>query len=240
MNTIKLLLSTTLVTFLVGCETMQSKTQAQLKTENHNAMMMKADNKLKSCLASRDKTSLKYVANNIRALEGISENRYELLQSERFYAEVDKAPLLKYLNESSSCSNALIDDVYSIDYKMAFNMKKTSAIVDEQFIKFMKGKINVSQLNLSLEQVYSTGQANEQNILDEKNRKNDIAHNKEVDRNLEAYKAEQKAAANGRQKNVFDEWAETIGDYADSANSYDMGTQTNCTAYGNNVTCQTF
>lgn len=67
-----------------------------------------------------------------------------------------------------------------------------------------------------------------------------LSEYKEVDRNLEAYKAEQQAAANGRQKNVFDEWAETIGDYADSANSYDMGTQTNCTAYGNNVTCQTF
>ena len=239
MNTIKLLLSTTLVTFLVGCETMQSKTQAQLRTENHNAMMMKADNKLKSCLASRDKTSLKYVANNIRALEGISENRYELLQSERFYAEVDKAPLLKYLNEGSSCGNAFIDDVYSIDYKMSLNMKNASALVDKQFIKFMKGEINVSQLNLSLEQVYRTGQANEQNILDEKNRKNDIAHNKEVDRNLEAYKAEQQAAANKPVTN----WGQIYMDLAKESakKQYDLGgTTTNCQVNGNTVNCQSY
>ena len=104
----------------------------------------------------------------------------------------------------------------------------------------MKGEINVSQLNLSLEEIIRFAMANDQIIADELDRKGRIAHNKEVDRNLEAYKAEQKAAANGRQKNVFDDWAETIGDYADSVNSYDMGTQTNCTAYGNNVTCTTF
>ena len=239
MNTIKLLLSTTLVTFLVGCETMQSKTQAQLRTENHNAMMMKADNKLKSCLASRDKTSLKYVANNIRALEGISENRYELLQSERFYAEVDKAPLLKYLNESSSCGNAFIDDVYSIDYKMSLNMKNASALVDKQFIKFMKGEINVSQLNLSIEEIKRIGETNDQIIVNDQDRKAEIAHNKEVDRNLEAYKAEQQAAANKPVTN----WGQIYMDLAKESakKQYDLGgTTTNCQVNGNTVNCQSY
>ena len=104
----------------------------------------------------------------------------------------------------------------------------------------MQKKINVSQLNTNFGSIFESAQSDWERIWAKKNNEYMSAHNKEVDRNLKVYKAELKAEANGRQKNVFDEWAETIGDYADSANSYDTGTQTNCTAYGNNVTCQTF
>ena len=209
-----------------------------MRSENHNAKVMEADKDFNSCLEARDKKSLNYVANNIRALEGISKNKYELLQSERFFTEADKEPLLKFLNETSACRNAYVKKFNAINYKMSLSMKKTSSAVDNQYVKFMQGKINVSQFNSSIEQIWRTGQSNEQIILDEINRKNDIAHNKEVDRSLEAYKADQQVAA-ARAKNAppITNWGDV---YTDLIKEQNKTTNTNCQVYGNTVNCQSY
>ena len=246
MNTIKLLLSTTLVTFLVGCELMPTRTtQAQAESRNFENASKIAKQKDNECFGAVEKNhadAITYVVNNIRVINSgnfRTKNKYELLQSTRYFEEKDKVPFFEVLDARSSCWNKSITNWWMIDARYGIRMRQLSSDNDQIRLDFIMKKINVSEYNKNLKKNYSNFLIDMNNIDSQKNNGLKSAHNKEVDRNLEAYKAEQQAAANKPVTN----WGQVYMDLAKEGakKQYDLGgTTTNCQVNGNTVNCQSY
>lgn len=235
----KLLISAILITMLVGCELMPTrKTAAQTKLENDNRLMEIANKENEACMDAMDKNALDYVANNIRYIEGITKNKYELMQSTRFFDENDKDFLIKFLNEISACGNTYIDRYSKVDGRFAANFRNFVNNRDQVYFDFMQKKINVMQLNAAIESLITQGMEQEQAIIVKKNKEIENAHYKEVDRNLEAYKADQQvAAARAANAPPTTNWGQVYIDLAKKTQERNKTTFTNCNVYGNSVNC---
>ena len=137
--------------------------------------------------------AITYVVNNIRVIDSgniRTKNKYELLQSTRYFEEKDKVPFFEVLDADLSCWNKSITNWWMIDARYGIRMRQLSSDNDQIRLDFIMKKINVSEYNKNLNKNYSNFLIDMNNIDSQINNGLKSAHNKEVDRNLEAYKAD--------------------------------------------------
>ncbi|MDA7843376.1 hypothetical protein N9A26_00015 [bacterium] len=245
MNTIKLLLSTTLVTFLVGCELMPTrKTQATKNMEYEIKIMEDAYAKDDKCfqeLEEKHAEAKTYVVDNILVAKEkadrkiYTKNKYELLMSTRFFEERDKAFFIEYLNAVQTCLGKSIDNYAKADNRYTLLIREHEVASNQLFIDFMMQKINVAQLNKKNEEILTKIENDWGRVNQQRNKEAERAHYNEVDRNLEAYKADQQVAA-ARAKNAppTTNWGDVYFD------AIKQNKTTNCQVYGNTVNCQSY
>ena len=245
MKFINYFLITTFILSLLGCELIPTrKTQAQISYERDMEKVEQADKNFNACMDSRNKESVYYVANNIRVIKDppITKNKYELLQSKRYFEDVDKDHIFTFLNETSVCAREYERAYTNIDYRFVSLIQRNNYEYDQIYLSFMAKNINVSELNEKCENLIISTQHEWQKIGQQKTTEYQNSHNQEIDRSIEIYKADQEvAAARAANRPPTTNWGDVYFDLMrqNQQNQNKMKT-TNCFVYGNTVNCQTY
>jgi len=245
MKFINYFLITTFILSLLGCELMPTrKTQAEITYERDMAKVELAEKAYTECLNKRTRISLEYVANNIRVIDEppITKNKYELLQSKRYFEDKDKEHLFSFLNETDACHVNYENAYNKIDSRWSSLFQRGEYEKDKIYLQFMTKEINVSELNEKMIKLTMELNQEGRRLGQQKTTELEKAHNQEIDRSIEVYKADQEvAAARAANRPPTTNWGDVYFDLMrqNQQNQNKMKT-TNCFVYGNTVNCQTY
>ena len=160
--------------------------------------------------------------------------------STRFFEERDKAFLIEYLNAEQACTSIAIDNYRKADNRWSLLIREWEVANNQLFVDFMMKKINVAQLIKKKEEIRTKNENDWGRLQQQKNKEVDRAHYNEVDRNLEAYKADQQVAAARAANPKTSNWGDVYTDLIKQNKTTNTNTTTNCQVYGNTVNCQSY
>jgi len=245
----KLLISAALITMLVGCELMPTRSAAEARSDSMYKLAEENYKKVIMCAQEVEKNhadATAYLVDNIKVTEKdeffkfYTKNKYELLASTRLFEESDKAPLIEYLNASASCGSQYADATARVEGRLGLVIKERKAETDQIYVDFMMKKINVGELNKKRNELIVKFEGKWNKVWQQINRELENSHYKEVDRNLEAYKADQQVAAARAANPKTSNWGDVYTDLIKQNKTTNTNTTTNCQVYGNTVNCQSY